>query len=651
MAINKTTQYTTDPNTIPVGTSTGSQTIVDALEQRGPVFDTVADMVAAPDLTVGIKCRTLGYNSVGDGGGNDYEIVAAATGIDDGGSFIDLIGSGLQAKGLFLDGIAYAAQFGADPTGVADSTSNIQSISDYVATFSIPATPTVYGGFKVVDFQGGTYKTTSPIVLSSINNVIFRNGRFLAETPGSWVAGDAIWETTSGSDARHLVFESIICDGAETVNLIEALGNQIQIIKCSGQHFPDFGFWMGGSQGQVDWCQLNQWNNSDPEWLGSEANHTADCVVVDHLDVKIRNNIFSGCLRPIRITTNAGYTLVEGNHVFNGPGGTGSFTGERTNIRIEANHCVISGNYIDNGYIDLTSFNNHIIGNTFLLANSKIPNDAFIRFIATGTNQVIGAISIGQNIGPNFGTWDWIKYDETSGTFLNKPLVDSLGSDRANFIGTGGELRVIRFDNSRPVISEFESSGSEGYLRVKDNASGFSGVDYGTVGDNASIRTNGIERFNIGVDVTEFGSSTTVGVQTSLDNLVNSGGPSRRWKEIFAGNGIINTSDQREKQQFTSLSEAELATASQLKGLIKKFKWNDAVEKKGSDNARWHFGVIAQEVEQAFFEHGLDGFEYGVLCYDEWDAEYDKDGNLVKDSGNRYGVRPDELLYFIISSL
>ena len=31
-------------------------------------------------------------------------------------------------------------------------------------------------------------------------------------------------------------------------------------------------------------------------------------------------------------------------------------------------------------------------------------------------------------------------------------------------------------------------------------------------------------------------------------------------------------------------------------------------------------GVIAQQVRDAFIAHGLDGTDYGLLCYDEWDA-------------------------------
>lgn len=62
------------------------------------VFRTVSAMVAAPFLFVGMSVRTLGYNDAGDGGINDYEIVAADTGVNDGQFYINLTGSTGQAK-------------------------------------------------------------------------------------------------------------------------------------------------------------------------------------------------------------------------------------------------------------------------------------------------------------------------------------------------------------------------------------------------------------------------------------------------------------------------------------------------------------------------------------------------------------------------
>ena len=48
---------------------------------------------------------------------------------------------------------------------------------------------------------------------------------------------------------------------------------------------------------------------------------------------------------------------------------------------------------------------------------------------------------------------------------------------------------------------------------------------------------------------------------------------------------------------------------------------------------------------------GLKAEDYALFCYDEWDAEYDDEGNEVSPSGDRYGVRYNELLAFIIAAL
>jgi hypothetical protein len=62
------------------------------------------------------------------------------------------------------------------------------------------------------------------------------------------------------------------------------------------------------------------------------------------------------------------------------------------------------------------------------------------------------------------------------------------------------------------------------------------------------------------------------------------------------------------------------------------------------DEARIHFGVIAQEVQAAFEAEGLDAFSYGVVCIDRWTEE---DGT----ERERMGVRYEELLSLIIASI
>jgi len=137
---------------------------------------------------------------------------------------------------------------------------------------------------------------------------------------------------------------------------------------------------------------------------------------------------------------------------------------------------------------------------------------------------------------------------------------------------------------------------------------------------------------------------------SNTDNASSLGRSGERWSVVYAATGTINTSDGREKQDIEDLSDAELRVATALKGLIKKFRFKDAVQLK-DDNARIHIGVITQEVIAAFQAEGLDPMRYGIVCYDQWDAEFDDDGNEIKPAGNRYGIRYEELLAFIIAAL
>jgi len=160
-----------------------------------------------------------------------------------------------------------------------------------------------------------------------------------------------------------------------------------------------------------------------------------------------------------------------------------------------------------------------------------------------------------------------------------------------------------------------------------------SGVTVGTatnaLGDSSTNLTLG--------NNTVFVSPAT-GFAPSVNNAYVLGAPGYRWSEVFAINPVINTSDARQKQQDRPLSEAERAVAIKVKGLIKTFKFNAAVEKKG-DAARIHVGVYAQELLDAFASEGLNAADYGMFCYDEL------------ESTNVYGVRYGELLAFVISAL
>jgi hypothetical protein len=227
-------------------------------------------------------------------------------------------------------------------------------------------------------------------------------------------------------------------------------------------------------------------------------------------------------------------------------------------------------------------------------------------------------------------------------------------------------------DNSRADIQVFNGNARPKLL-MSDGTLGptyggfFSGWGITAVGGYAAIGTMQ-------------GGSTSEAVlinpahdfHPNIDNTQKLGVASFRWSEVYAGNGTINTSDARAKQQVRDLTAAEKAVAAKCKSLIKAFKFNDAVESKG-ENARIHFGVLAQDVKAAFESEGLDANKYGLFCYDQWDdlyapvsetvdvvgengcvtkvSRYTGEQKLVRPAGSRYGIRYEQLLAFIISSI
>lgn len=142
----------------------------------------------------------------------------------------------------------------------------------------------------------------------------------------------------------------------------------------------------------------------------------------------------------------------------------------------------------------------------------------------------------------------------------------------------------------------------------------------------------------------KFGSASwAINLAPFTDNTQSMGIATNRWSVIYAGTGTINTSDATQKQDVADLTVAEQAVAKSIKGLIKTFRFKDAVVRKGND-ARTHVGVMAQDVAAAFAEQGLDANKYGMFCADTY---IDEDG--VEQTV--YGVRYEELLAFVISAL
>ena len=101
------------------------------------------------------------------------------------------------------------------------------------------------------------------------------------------------------------------------------------------------------------------------------------------------------------------------------------------------------------------------------------------------------------------------------------------------------------------------------------------------------------------------------------DSVIDLGHPSYKFDDIYADNGTIQTSDENEKQNIASLTSAEITAATAISKLFKTFKWKSKVTAKGND-ARIHTGVIAQQVQTAMSDAGLDASNYAFWCSNTW---------------------------------
>ena len=151
---------------------------------------------------------------------------------------------------------------------------------------------------------------------------------------------------------------------------------------------------------------------------------------------------------------------------------------------------------------------------------------------------------------------------------------------------------ILDFRKDNTTVGNIATSGSA--LRMFSTATNYKGLSFNF---KAIVPTN-----NSGVDE---------------DNSTDLGTAVVRFDDVRATNGTIQTSDRNEKQDIEDLSEAELRVATAAKSLIKKFRWKDAVEKKG-DDARIHVGIIAQDLQAAFEAEGLDAGRYAMFISDTW---------------------------------
>jgi hypothetical protein len=212
-----------------------------------------------------------------------------------------------------------------------------------------------------------------------------------------------------------------------------------------------------------------------------------------------------------------------------------------------------------------------------------------------------------------------------------------------------GVFNFNKTETFNPVITANDSQSDTGQIiavQIGGTTKGNIGISSAT-GNDMYIASGTTSSVGVGLRFIDYQATENIqpcrGDGSTLDNAIDLGSSGARFDDIYATNGTINTSDRNEKQDIQALTEAEQRVATACKGLIRRFRWQDLVAEKG-DDARYHFGVIAQDLQDAFTAEGLDAGDYGMFISSTWE---DDEGN----EQTRLGVRYNELLAFIIAAI
>jgi hypothetical protein len=408
-------------------------------------------------------------------------------------------------------------------------------------------------------------------------------------------------------------------------------------------------------------------------------------------------DITDGAVAPVDLSTGApswdtsGNLTVDGGAVFNEAGADVDF---RVESDTNANALFLEGS---SGNVGIgTSSPSKVV---HVKASSDSSGTPIIGLSPTTTDNIQGGIGclaggVLEVIGANLATFF------TAST--ERMRIDSSGNLLAGKTAIGYTTDGFEYRDTNNKLYLSATSGNP--LNINRNTSDGSFVDFTkdgtTVGSIGSRIGQGLVINSQGADgkLQKGGADNFVWNPQywapASDNSADCGLPSLRFDDIYATNGTIQTSDRNEKQDIEELSEAEQRVAVACKGLLRKFRWKDAVVEKG-DDARIHFGIIAQDLQDAFAAEGLDAGRYAMFISSTWwetqtevpaveaveaqEAVYDDEGNLVSEAveaveakeaytrtdtydtaeeapegateRTRLGVRYPELLAFIIAAI
>jgi len=223
-------------------------------------------------------------------------------------------------------------------------------------------------------------------------------------------------------------------------------------------------------------------------------------------------------------------------------------------------------------------------------------------------------------------------YSETMATFVKDGAVELYHNNVKTLETTANGIDIIDDDTS-VNIRFLDSNGLTGYAYGSGSSFGLldkSGNWKVKVEENAQVElyhhtSKKFETSSVGVSSLD--TLITHGViRPANDNDHAIGLSNRRYTEIFAVNGSINTSDRTEKNTIVE-SDLGLDFINKLKPV--SYKWN-------KDDGKTHYGLIAQDIEETITSLGKTVADFG---------------GISKEKDSPMGLSYSELLSPIIKTL
>ena len=307
----------------------------------------------------------------------------------------------------------------------------------------------------------------------------------------------------------------------------------------------------------------------------------------------------------------------------------------------------ISGSLISGGTIQGTTINagNLTVSGQFAFGDVSISSNDIVGTINSNaldggkiTDGTVSNAKVG-NLSATKITTGTMSADRISGGSISGDLISG-GTINGSLIG-GGAISM-NFNITSGLTVQGQTVKATGNVQTGDRLEHVGATNsFIDIGSSSafSLRPNG------GSTGLQLGSSTSSYINTNWtptsNNSKNLGSSFTRWKEVFAVNGSINTSDETLKTDIetTSLGLDFINTLDPI-----EYRWADG-------GVRTHLGFSAQDIKQKLIDYSGSDQNYAMYTQGSYEVDgytaTDKDGNLMEEpeeGWELYGLRITELI-------